>query len=189
MVFVSLGAEVTMKRNLLVMGEPGVGKSTLVRTILDRLSCSIGGILTEEMLLDEERVGFKLRSLTDGNEHTLAHRDHPGPLRVGRYCVELGTVRHIAIPAIQEAIASRELIVIDEIARMQLVSRPFSDVVLEAIRSPKPVLGTVHSRSHVFTDKLKQRPDVLLIELTQENRDEMLELVLEQLGLLLRNPA
>ena len=49
-----------MKKNLLVTGLPGTGKTTLIRKILDTLPSrvSVSGFFTAEIRESGERVGF-----------------------------------------------------------------------------------------------------------------------------------
>ncbi|NIL95684.1 MAG: NTPase, partial [Planctomycetales bacterium] len=50
---------------------------------------------------------------------------------------ELGT------DAVNRAIRSADLIVIDEIGPMEILSERFRQAVMEALESPKPLIGTL----------------------------------------------
>src|SRR5690606_15184027 len=78
-----------MKKNLLVTGLPGTGKTTLIRKILDTLppGVSVSGFFTAEIRESGERVGFAVSTL-DGRSGLLAHVRAGGRARVGRYGVD-----------------------------------------------------------------------------------------------------
>jgi len=63
--------------------------------------------------------------------------------------------------------------VIDEIGPMEIRSRIFRDVVSEALYSGVLILGTITTRPFPFTDTIKNRPDVTLIEVRSENRERL----------------
>ena len=65
------------------------------------------------------------------------------------------------------------LIVIDEIGPMEIRSVGFRAAVNDALDSELPVLATIFSRSLPFTDAIKSRPDVVLIEVSLNNRDQL----------------
>jgi nucleoside-triphosphatase len=71
--------------NVLVTGNPGVGKTTLIQEVCSRLrAVAMSGFYTLEVREGARRVGFKIVTL-DGCEALLAHVDLAGPHRVGRY--------------------------------------------------------------------------------------------------------
>jgi nucleoside-triphosphatase len=72
--------------------------------------------------------------------------------------------------------------VIDEIGKMELFSPRFREAVLEAIRSPKPVLATITKRPNPFADRLKAMQGVVLIEVTPMSRDALPQRIREMLG-------
>ena len=65
---------------------------------------------------------------------------------------------------------------IDEIGPMEIRSAIFRETVNEALDSPESVSGvlaTIFARSLPFTDAIKSRPDVTLIEVRPDNRDRL----------------
>ena len=75
-------------KNILFTGVPGIGKSTIIEKIVQRINRSKTGFYTREMRASGRRVGFTITTL-DGERGTLAHIDIPGHMRVGRYGVNL----------------------------------------------------------------------------------------------------
>lgn len=159
---------------ILLTGRPGVGKTTVIRAVVERLSVPAGGFYTAEIREGRVRKGFKLITL-DGQEAVMAHVDLPGPPRVSKYGVDVRAIDQVAVPAIQRAVEAGGLVVIDEIGPMELHSAAFKAAVLRAVESGRPVLATIMLRSNPWADKLKRRPGVRLIEVTRANRDTLPE--------------
>ncbi len=155
--------------NVLITGRPGCGKTTLIERLANRLGDRAGGFLTREIRREGRREGFEILTL-DGRRGILAHEALASKLRVGRYGVDLAALESIGVAAVRDALAAGRLVVIDEIGKMELASSAFRAVVSEALDSPRPVLATIHAYAHPFTDALKCRSDVRLLELTPFNR-------------------
>ncbi len=61
----------------------------------------------------------------------------------------------------------------DEIGPMEIRSSIFRDAVNEALDREVAVLATIFARSLPFTDAIKTRPDVTLIEVRPDNRERL----------------
>jgi nucleoside-triphosphatase len=168
-----------MKKNVLITGAPGCGKTTLVEKVAAALGAQAGGFTTTEIRGARGRVGFAISTL-DGREGVLAHVDHKSPHSVGRYGVNIHDIDTIAVPAIQGAIRAGKIVVIDEIARMELFSKAFREAVLSALNSPSRVLATIQMRRDAFLEEIKARPDVTLITLTRENRGQLVNALIQE---------
>jgi nucleoside-triphosphatase len=168
---------------LLLEGRPGVGKTTVVRRLVDLLrrgDLAVSGFTTEEIREGGRRLGFAIESL-DGDRAVMAHTDISGPPRVGKYGVDLGTFERIALPTLSAATSS-DVMVIDELGKMELASAAFRDAVIHAFESKVDVVATVHRFHHPFTDALKRRSDVEVVSVTERSRDRLPEELVARLG-------
>ena len=174
-----------LRKNLFVTGRPGIGKTTLIERVLDTLDIDAGGFYTREMLDGGRRVGFSIVGL-HGDSGVLAHVDHEGSFRVGKYGVNCEDLERVGVRAIDEALKHSELIVLDEIGRMELCSPAFQEAVGRALDSPKPVFGTVQDRANAFLDSVRARPVVVVARVNTGNRECLVpvlkERMLERLG-------
>jgi nucleoside-triphosphatase len=165
--------------NILLTGHPGVGKTTIIRKIVDKLKLPAGGFYTEEIRENDLRMGFAVATLS-GFKGVLAHRNFKSRYKVGQYAVGVYTLNRIGVKEIEMCLMEKKLIVIDEIGKMELLSPQFQAVVEKALNADNPVLGTVTLARHPFAQKIKTRDDVRIIEVTKENRDEVLKTLLKE---------
>lgn len=167
-----------------ITGPPGVGKSTAVSRVILRLKSAgiiVGGCTTSEKRDSGVRVGFGIRDLTDGATGELASaKSRLGP-KVGRYRVNLRDLAEIGAKGLLKAAANSELIVIDEVGPMELVSPEFRRGVAACLASGKPMLVVLHERLdddllNMIREKAKESHS-----LTVENREEVVEHLVEVL--------
>jgi nucleoside-triphosphatase len=165
----------------LIEARPGAGKTTALRRLAELLRATgvtLAGFVTEEVRERGRRVGFSIETFA-GECGTLAHVDHPGPPRVGKYGVDLGEFERLALPALS---VPADAILVDELGKMELASDAFREAAGRLVEREVPVVATVHAARHPFTDRLKRRPDADLIHLTRANRDELPRLLAERLA-------
>jgi nucleoside-triphosphatase len=159
------------RMNILLTGQPGVGKTTAIKTIVSYLKPGrVSGFWTTEIRQAGKRVGFAIETLS-GKRGILAYVDIKGP-RVGKYGVNIENIDSIIVPELRIARESGKLIIIDEIAKMELYSHRFS-IEVEACLDTGKVLGTIQARNYPFLNKIRSRRDVKVIEITESNRDKI----------------
>ena len=157
--------------NFFVTGPPRCGKSTLIERIVDRIQRPMTGFFTREIREMGKRVGFSITTL-DGKEGVLAHEDIRTRLRVREYGVNLDDIDQIAVPSIIPSKAD-EIVVIDEIGKMECFSPLFRQTLIKTLDLGNPVLGSIAQKGDKFIQELKSRQDILLIPLSEKNRDEL----------------
>jgi nucleoside-triphosphatase len=161
-----------VNRKILLIGRPGCGKTTLIKRLINKLALPAAGFYTEEIRERGQRVGFKIITL-QGEEAVLAHVDLKTAQRVGKYGLDLAGLERIGVEALRAAMRARQVVVIDEVGPMELRSAIFRDVVSETFDSRAPILATITARPFPFTDAIKKRPDVTLVEVHHSNREQL----------------
>lgn len=163
-----------MKHVYLLTGRPGTGKTSLIKQAIAEMRGEAGGFYTEEIRSGGVRKGFRLVTL-DGRDAILAHINIHSPYRVSKYGVDIGSLYRVGVSALNQAAEECDLVVVDEIGKMELFSADFKETVWRIINSGKRVLGTIMLQTDPWADKIKRQPQVHLVEVTRANRHRVLE--------------
>lgn len=166
-------------KNFLVTGPPRCGKSTLIESIVNKVRSPLTGFFTREIVEKGRRSGFKIMTL-DGQEGVLAHDRIKGRLRVGKYGLNLHDLDAIAVPSM---VPSRpdEIVVIDEIGKMECYSPLFRQTLLQTLDSNNKVIGSIALKGSAFIEEIKNREDVRLFLVSESTRDLLVAPIVELL--------
>ena len=162
-----------MKQVYLLTGIPGTGKTNLIKQAVAGMTGKAGGFYTEEIRSQGIRKGFRLVTL-DGEEAILAHIKIQSKYQVGKYGVDIDALERVGVAALQKAMQQCQLVVVDEIGRMELLSDSFRKTVLEIIDGGKWLLGTIMFNSNRWADAIKRRPEVFVVPVTGANKQQVL---------------
>ena len=64
-----------------------------------------------------------------------------------------------------------QMIVIDEIGKMECFSTLFQETLIRVLESKNPILGSIALKGDSFITRIKKRKDVHLIRITEKNRE------------------
>ncbi|MBW2146534.1 MAG: AAA family ATPase [Deltaproteobacteria bacterium] len=152
-------------------GPPRSGKTTVIERILSSMRGPASGFHTREIRRKGRRLGFRIVTL-DGKEAVLAHRDTGGPYRVGAYGVDVENLERVAVPSIVNR-PPGEILVIDEVGKMECLSAKFCRAVRKALSGPNPILGSVGLKGDGFMEEVRKWPGLRLIHVSAANRNEL----------------
>ena len=160
-----------------ITGMPNVGKTQTLVKVMEFLQDSgykVEGMVTEPILEKEKRVGFYIRDWQTIEKEVFAHVDFNSKDKVGDYGVDLSVLEKIGVAAIEKAISDDDVdvIIIDEIGKMEMLSERFCEVVIEALDSDKPIMVTLHKKSRTpLLQDVRRRDDIRILEVTPVNRN------------------
>jgi nucleoside-triphosphatase THEP1 len=166
-----------IRRNILITGPPRCGKSTLIEKVVSSIERPVTGFLTREIREGGKRVGFSINTL-NGREGILAHQNINSQFNVGKYGVNLKDIDSIAVPSMIPP-SEEEIIVIDEIGKMECFSHLFRETVLRALDLPNWTIGSIAQKADPFIQNIKQRDDLMVIKITFQNWIRELNKILE----------
>jgi nucleoside-triphosphatase len=175
-----------MKKNILLTGEPKSGKSTLLERIVTEVPDK-QGFLTREVLDNGIRTGFKI--ITDsGQQTTLASTRITTAYQVPRFHGDAPGAYYVNVSGFEHTIAQlftytpKQLLYIDEIGKMELFSNLFKALARQYLDADNRFIGTI-SKAHNdnYTEAVRTRTDVTIIEVTPENREQLYQDILQEI--------
>ncbi len=173
-----------LKKNIFLTGAPSSGKTTVIKKVVAKLDRPVNGFYTEEERHGSKRVGFFMYTL-DGKKGYLAHQDIRSDFHIRRYGVSIENIDRIAVPSIVPR--GNDIIIIDEIGKMECFSSVFRQAAYEALISRNIVAGTITFGGDEFILGIKNREDIEIHEVTPENRDMLPEFIVSKIMELIRS--
>lgn len=164
-----------MARIQVLTGSPGIGMTTVVRTLADRLAGrKLAGFYTSEIRVEGVRQGFRLTTF-DGRDFVFAHREIDSPVRITGYGIDVAALDRLTF-------GDAELYLIDEIGKMELTSSNLEREIRRILDSSRPVVATVSLKGAGLVSEVKLRPDATVWKVTRETRDSLPDRLLEALA-------
>jgi nucleoside-triphosphatase len=160
-----------------ITGMPSVGKTETLIKIIEKIEKSgykIEGMITETLLEDNKRVGFYVKDWQTNEREVFAHINFDLKDKVGKYGVDLNVLERVGVTAIENAINDEniDIIIIDEIGKMEMLSEKFCETVIDALDSDKPILVTLHKKSRTpLLQDIRRRDDIRILEVTAVNKN------------------
>jgi nucleoside-triphosphatase len=155
---------------LLLTGVPGIGKTTVIRRVADRLKGRrLGGFYTEEIREQGDRRGFRLVGF-DGTARVIAHVDFPKVHRIGKYGVD---VEAIDKAGDRLGLDPAEVYLVDEIGKMECLSDRFVSGTRALLAGPQPVVATIALHGSGFIEEVKRGTCAVIREVTHANREKL----------------
>lgn len=162
------------KRHLLICGDVGVGKSTLIARLLESSTQTLYGFVTKRIPTPGadglcpvylHPAALKISERTYGSKNLIGKCDRQHSLRFPKTFDTLG---------VKLLLAPRDgLILMDELGFLENDAMEFRTSVLQTLDGNTPVLAAVKSRDTEFLRAVKAHPNAELIQITEQNRDEL----------------
>jgi nucleoside-triphosphatase len=168
-----------------ITGLPRSGKSAVLDKVVSMIieehkansrgsatgSRVVGGMRTEAIIEDGERVGYACIDIETGERGIMAHREIDSRNRILGYGIDPSEVDRVGVPAIQNAVGNCKILVIDEVGKFSVESEGFVAAVRGALEFDMPTLLTLHKKSrHPLLQDVRRRDDGRILEVTPVNR-------------------
>lgn len=154
-----------------------VGKSTIIKRLISALKLDAGGFMTRWVGTENGRVLVLLPYSVESDGYTEANV--AAVLENGIMTPRI-EVFDAAGPRILERSAGRGVIIMDELGFLESRSFAFQEAVLKTLDGDIPVLGVIQPRDVPFLNRIRERPDVTLITVNAENRNDVFSKLLER---------
>ena len=169
-----------------IVGEQGVGKSSLVNRVAKELSLPVWGFFTKKgAAFSKEMGGFPVylhqvrEAPKDGvQEGEFRERVNEGEKHLVAYCnnrllqVNKEVFDNFAIK-LKEPVPEGHLVMMDELGIMEKNSLDFCNAVLEVLQQPRLGVIVVKHKDSPFLNQVRSHKNCRCFRLTQENREEV----------------
>ena len=173
-----LSEQTGLRRHLFLTGDKQVGKSTLLRRLIEALHLDCSGFETQAFFLNGERRGFTLHGRVDmppyRNDCICCAR-----IEEKRAVPVLPVFEENGVLILKRSLASpAPFLLMDELGRLEREASGFIAQVEACLDADKRVLGVLQKCNSAHVARIAQREDVTVLTVTPENRDELFEMLL-----------
>lgn len=163
----------------LITGPPGCGKTTLIKKFFTEFkNLKISGFYTQEVRVRGTRVGFALYDSDFQFKGELASIYFQTPYRVSKYSVDIENFEKFLKTL---NFKEKEIILIDEIGKMEVFSNYFKNLIKEILNSDKIFIGTIALKGNNFIEDLKKRQEVKLFNMDFIRANDIFKIIKEEI--------
>ena len=131
----------------------------------------VGGMKTQTIMEDGQRVGFQCVDIVTGESAVMAHREIDSRTRILGYGINPEALDEIGVAAIERTMEECEILVIDEIGKFSVESEAFVEAVRAGLKEDMPTILSLHKKSrHPLLQDIRRRDDSRILEVTPVNR-------------------
>ena len=167
--------------HILITGNVGVGKSTLIRKLLAHSSRPLSGFITLKMSApgDKEWPFYMFPASVPEKERVCSEENLLG-IRGARKEHHPEVFDTLGVKLLREA-TDESVILMDELGFMEEDAKLFQSAVLEALDGSIPILVSLKNKPGVpFLEAVRSHPNTVLYTVTRENRDTLEETILRK---------
>ncbi|TFG28316.1 MAG: hypothetical protein EU532_05600 [Promethearchaeota archaeon] len=175
-----------MNPKILIIGPPRCGKSTMISKLI-RLyteeNYKIFGFLTPEVKKDNNREGFDVQDICSKDRFPLARvGNYNTRFTLGKYSVFVKEFENYIDTLFNIEDREINLIIIDEIGKMELYSEKFQELIKKLFKSNIPIIATIGEKmKHSVKDYILRLPNTKLLNLTRDNNEKVFQTILSLL--------
>jgi nucleoside-triphosphatase len=163
----------------LIVGDRGVGKSTLIRRCLNELNRPVFGFETKKEERQEDPLrGCPIYIYDAGKPHCRTAGNLIGYHRE-RDAAAITAAFDRYAPKLMESVPEDAVVELDEVGFLEARSEAFCQAVMGLLDGANPVIAAVKNRDHPFLEAVRSHPNARCFFITAENRDALYEEVLE----------
>ena len=168
------------KRHILIVGERHVGKSTLIRRLLENTDRPVCGFITKSLPADE--AGFHPIYIHPAAQ-AVEDRVYTPENLIGTCDTRIHNINRAAFDTygVQYLtdLPKDGIVIMDELGFMEVSSEAFTAKVLEVLDGDIPVLAAVKTRTDIdFLNTVRAHPNAHVFTATNENWDELFDTLL-----------
>lgn len=167
--------------NIFLTGEVNVGKTTVIQRFLKDYSGSVGGFKTIRVQTEnDEFFGVYLLDINDEGK-MLTKENRVGDCFPDKSLISYKNVFDTIGVKLLSFDKYPSIIVMDELGVLEKDAVKFQDKVFECLDSDTDVIGIIKNKDRLFLNSIRNRDDVLILTVSHDNRDSMMNKLTEYL--------
>ncbi|MFW9946189.1 MAG: nucleoside-triphosphatase [Candidatus Odinarchaeota archaeon] len=172
-----------MVSKILITGPPRSGKSTLISKLIEfyfKKNFIIRGFLTPEVREKRRRIGFDLEEISSDIKFPLARiGDYKTKYKLGKYSVFMDEFEKVISILEKYKFEHVDLIVIDEIGRMELFSEKFQYFIIDIFKGESNIIATIGKNiKYPFEKALLNISNLYKFDLSFENQQDVYQKII-----------
>lgn len=163
-----------MAVKIAITGPVGSIKAEALRKIIEMLEKDgtvVQGVLVSEMTEHGKLVGYSLFDINTKKKIVFAQSGIPSRVKIDKLGVDTRLLEEILIPSLQKSRESADVIVIDEVGKLENTTRSIQGEIEATLKSSKPLIVTLHKKSrNPVLQEIRSLEGIRVFDITPINR-------------------
>lgn len=157
-----------------ITGPVGSIKAEALRKIIEMLEKDgtvVQGVLVSEINEHGKLAGYSLFDISTKKKIVFAQSGITSRVKIDKLGVDTRLLEEILIPSLQKARESADVIVIDEVGKLENTTRSIQSEIETTLKSEKPLIVTLHKKSrNPVLQEIRSLEGIRVFDITPINR-------------------
>ncbi|MEM0157017.1 MAG: NTPase [Thermoplasmataceae archaeon] len=160
-----------------ITGPVGSIKAEALHKIIDMLEKDgtvVQGVLVSEITEHGKLLGYSLFDISTKKKITFAQAGIISRIKIDKLGVDTRLLEEILVPSLQKARESADVIVIDEIGKLENTTRSIQAEIETTLKSEKPLIVTLHKKSrNPVLQEIRALEGIRVFDITPINKSTL----------------
>jgi len=165
----------TMAVKIGITGPVGSIKAEALKKIIEMLEkdgAVVQGVLVSEINQGTKLIGYSILDLATKKRVTFAQSGIVSRVKIDKLGVDTRLLEELIIPSLQKARTNADYIVIDEVGKLENLTKNVQKEIEETLKSEKPLIVTLHKKSrNPVLQEIRSLEGIRVFDITPINRN------------------
>lgn len=157
-----------------ITGPVGSIKAEALRKIIEMLEKDgtvVQGVLVSEVTERGKLTGYSLFDISTKKKIVFAQNTIASRVKIDKLGVDTRLLEEILIPSLQKARETSDVIVIDEVGKLENTTKNIQSEIEATLKSEKPLIVTLHKKSrNPVLQEIRSLEGIRVFDITPINR-------------------